>query len=205
MAEQKGQGKDTKSAKPLQGVARVAALEKKVETMGGQIGQVLNMVNDLVNRQPDTPAKSTPAPQMPYVHTPAAGIAAPPGMKWDTTSGIQNAKQTFVDPSYKPQMIALEPLPPDWVSLKDQVLHPEFGLEAEQFSDRPYIQVHVIVPDKFSNVPPEQRPIKKYDRRSLVVSQAAALTELSQWFNKIRANLRETQAVQGRVSPLSTI
>ena len=215
MAEQKGQVIGISSSKPLQGAARVAALEKKVENIGGQISEVLNMVKGLVadktNRDDFAQEKAMTRESMAtsadlrVVSGTTAGIPAPPGMQWEEGSGIVGGKQTFTDPSYKPQMLKVEPLPMDWVKLKDQMLGPEYVMEAEQFSARPYIQVHIIVPDNFSNVPVEQRSIKKYDRRSKVVSTAAALPELSEWFNKVRQNLRETQSTYGRAQPLNVM
>ncbi len=56
--------------------------------------------------------------------------------------------------------------------------------------------VIVVVPDKYSNTPPEQRPHTAYDIRSVIVGTATGVNDVRKWFAKIAENLVQSTQEQ---------
>lgn len=198
-------------AAPLKGAARMNVLEAGLKTLQGQVSDLVSVVGDLANGLkeqrsfPQAPAGS-PLPPIAVTTMPVQTnpVATPPGMQWEKNSGVQGHTPTFVDPSYKAQLIPVEP-PTDYLRVRDSILNTDFPMEVLQFSDRPQVQVHIIVPDKYSNVPPDQRHTKSEDRRSKVINTAAAVPELAEWMNKIRLDIAQGQRAAARPTPVDLV
>ena len=81
------------------------------------------------------------------------------------------------------------PTPPDFIAVVDEVLNKNFGIECDPLPDSPMFDFKIIVPEKYSNTPPEKRVGR--DVRSKVISYSEGAVGVRLWAEKVLENLGE--------------
>ena len=131
---------------------------------------ILEMLNELKGLREDL--KILLAPKVPLALTPEAPSIPEP------------EKQYF-------------PVPSEFEEEKNKVLNQDFKLEINYPGDgRPVFEFMVIVPEKYSNMTPDQKTANKgVDRRLKVIDNALGLNGVKAWLEMVYKNLNaETQA-----------
>jgi len=94
------------------------------------------------------------------------------------------------------------PIPSDYRDIVNDILNEEFQIEMEAYPDRPMFTFTIIVPDKYSNMPENEKALFHSDRRSCVISYADGLNKVREWTNKVFNNFdTETKAKIKLYSP----
>ena len=110
-----------------------------------------------------------------------AKVNVPIGVPVFIESTTQLAKQAVADtfPEY--------PIPPDFITVIDEVLNKDFKIECNPLPDTPAFNFKIIVPEKYSNTPKEKR--NGSDVRSKVISYSEGAVGVRLWAEKVLENL----------------
>ena len=111
-----------------------------------------------------------------------APVVAPVEAKPVETVGV-------VAPEVKLDEFPKYPIPPDFIAVVDEVLNKDFGVELEPLPDSAGFNFKIIVPEKYSNTPPEKRDGR--DVRPRVISYAEGANGIRLWAEKVLENLGE--------------
>lgn len=77
------------------------------------------------------------------------------------------------------------PLPPEYRDAVDQTLNKTFGVQLVPMSDTPAFQLHIVVPEKYSALTPDQRKMYGSDLRSKVITYAEGPNGVKSWAEKV--------------------
>ena len=100
-------------------------------------------------------------------------------------SKTEKTETSFEFPKY--------PIPPDFIATVHEVLNKNFRIELEPLPDSAGFMFSIIVPDKYSNVSPAQKPDGK-DRRVKVITYSDGVNGVRLWAEKVLNNLdKDTQ------------
>lgn len=77
------------------------------------------------------------------------------------------------------------PLPPEYRDAVDQTLNKTFGVQLVPMSDTPAFQLHIVVPEKYSALTPDQRKMYGSDLRSKVITYAEGPNGVKAWAEKV--------------------
>ena len=80
------------------------------------------------------------------------------------------------------------PIPQEYRDLVDTILNKSFGVRMEHRSDAPLFEFSIIVPDKYSNMPPAQREIQKEDLRLKIITMAEGINGVKEWCERVYKN-----------------
>jgi len=81
------------------------------------------------------------------------------------------------------------PIPFEYREVVDTVLNKHFDIEVTALSDRPAFEFAIIVPEKYSNMPPAQKAMYGADKRLKVISYAEGTNGVRDWAEKVLNNL----------------
>ena len=79
------------------------------------------------------------------------------------------------------------PIPPDFITVVDEVLNKDFGIECDPLPDTPAFNFKIVVPEKYSNTPKEKR--NGADVRSKVITYSEGAVCVRLWCDKVLDNL----------------
>lgn len=113
-----------------------------------------------------------------------------------TASSDQKFNPKMEDSTY-PQVY----IPPKYRQLVDDILSPEFGISVTDFDDRTDFQIHVIVPEKYSSISPDDRKKGIQDIRSRMIPRSLGENGVREWVTLIRQNLNKYYTKEGKASP----
>lgn len=88
------------------------------------------------------------------------------------------------------------PIPSDYVQLVRSTLNQEFGINLIPESDRPMFQFHIIVPDKYSTLGPEQKKMLGADIRNKVISYADGVNGVKQFVELVFSSFAPERRAQ---------
>jgi len=88
------------------------------------------------------------------------------------------------------------PVPMEYRMLVNQELGEDFGIEIEPSTDLPAFEFTIIVPEKYSNIPQEEKEEKRVDRRSKMITYAEGINGVRQWVWAVKKNLASTKSEQ---------
>lgn len=110
--------------------------------------------------------------------------------------------RTF-DPKMDDETYPNKYIPPKYRQLVNEILSSEFGLDITDFDDRTDFQIHIIVPEKYSSVTPEDRKKGIQDIRSRMIPRSLGENGVREWCNLVRQNLNKYYTREGVASPFS--
>ena len=103
---------------------------------------------------------------------------------------------TMDDPTYPKKYI-----PPKYRQIVTELLSEDFELDITDFDDRTDFQVHIIVPERYSSITPEDRKKGVQDIRSRMVPRSLGENGVREWCSLIRQNLNRYYTKEGKQSP----
>jgi len=80
------------------------------------------------------------------------------------------------------------PVPFEYRQVVDETLNKEFDIEINPRSDLPVFEFTIIVPDKYSNMSPDQKQMLGADRRPKVINYAEGINAVREWAQKVYDN-----------------
>lgn len=87
------------------------------------------------------------------------------------------------------------PVPLEYREIINSVLNKDFGLKIDPLSDSPAFTMTIVVPDKYSNMPTDQKAIMKVDLRSKTITYAEGVNGVKMWAEQVFNNFNaETKA-----------
>ncbi len=81
------------------------------------------------------------------------------------------------------------PIPMEYREIIDTVLNHSFGITIDPLPDRPAFMLNIIVPDKYSNMDPNEKAVKKVDLRAKIIHYAEGSNGVRQYAELIANNL----------------
>ena len=100
------------------------------------------------------------------------------------------------DPEKNIVPIPVYPVPLEYNKLVNDILNKSFGVRITPRSDAPLLEFSIIVPDKYSNMPPAQREVMKEDIRPKVITMAEGVNGVKDWCERVYKNFNpEIQAM----------
>lgn len=156
----------------------VAELSEQVSQMMAGINAIAGAVGKLVELQ--TAPKEVPS---------------------STVTATAEKPQTQFNPKMEDETYPNKYIPPKYRQIVTEILSEEFGLDITDFDDRTDFQVHIIVPEKYSSVIPEDRKKGVQDIRSRMVPRSLGENGVREWCTLIRQNLNKYYTREGKASP----
>ncbi len=112
------------------------------------------------------------------------------------------------EPAYdskKDETISESYTPPRYRQIVDEMLSEDFGIKVTDFEDRTEFQLDIIVPEKYSSIPKQERVKNDPDIRTKIIPRALGENGVREWCKLIRMNLNKYFTQQGVASPFSNI
>lgn len=124
--------------------------------------------------------------------TQAEGVFA--SVRSTVHNDIQVNPDVLIQQALNPPKISPEyPIPSDYREAVNFILNDSFGIKIDHYSDRNSFMFSIIVPERYSNTPPAQRPDVE-DLRSKVITAADGVNGVRLWAERVYSNFnKETQ------------
>ena len=82
------------------------------------------------------------------------------------------------------------PIPLSWRDIVDTTLNREFGVEVSYMTDVPKFQFTIVVPERYSNMRPQEKEMYgNIDRRPIVLDNAVGENGIRMWAERVFKNL----------------
>ena len=121
--------------------------------------------------------------------------------KLSTVVAEPTATPEQFNPSIDDETYPNKYIPPKYRQIVTEILSADFGLDITDFDDRTDFQVHIIVPEKYSSVIPEDKKKGVQDIRSRMVPRSLGENGVREWCTLIRQNLNKYYTREGKASP----
>jgi hypothetical protein len=98
--------------------------------------------------------------------------------------------------------LPIMPVPLEYRDIVDSVLNRQFGLKIDPRKDIPMFDMTIVVPEKYSNVPLEEKKMIKIDLRTKAISYSEGINGVRLWAEKVFNNFSpeiKAQIVADRV------
>ncbi len=115
----------------------------------------------------------------------------------------ENSSSSKFDPKLDDETYPSNYVPKNFRDVVDTILSPEFGITIVDFDDRTDFQVNIVIPEKYSSVPPSDREKGIQDVRSRMIPRSLGINGVKEWCTLIRKNLNKYYQQEGVTSPFN--